>query len=251
MPENKNKKTHFGYEDVNWDDKQQKVAEVFHSVAPKYDLMNDLMSAGVHRFWKKVTIQRANAKKGDNVLDIAGGTGDLAYKFSKAVGENGHVILSDINESMLTVGKNKLIDKGCIENLSFIQANAEKLPFIKNTFDVITISFGLRNVTNKDEALRSMYRVIKPGGKVLILEFSKPLIPILSKIYDKYSFTVLPFLGKLLLNDSKSYKYLAESIRKHPDQETLKAMMEESGFSNCSYHNMSGGIVSLHIGYKY
>jgi demethylmenaquinone methyltransferase/2-methoxy-6-polyprenyl-1,4-benzoquinol methylase len=251
MPEDKNKKTHFGYEDVNWNEKQQKVAEVFHSVAPKYDLMNDLMSAGIHRLWKKTTIKRANAKKGDNVLDIAGGTGDLAYKFSKAVGASGHVILSDINESMLSIGKNKLIDKGRIDNLSFIQANAEKLPFIKNTFDVITISFGLRNVTNKDEALKSMYRVAKPGGKLLILEFSKPFIPLLSTIYDKYSFTILPWLGGVLLNDSKSYKYLAESIRKHPEQETLKTMMEESGFHDCSYHNMSGGIVSLHIGYKY
>lgn len=249
--QNEDKKTHFGYQNVNWNEKQKKVADVFHSVAPKYDLMNDLMSFGIHRVWKKITINKANAKKGDTILDLAGGTGDLALSFSKAIGENGQIILSDINNSMLTIGKNKLINKGRINNIDYIQANAECLPFKNNTFDIITMSFGLRNVTDKPKALKSMYESIKPGGKLLILEFSKPLLPMISSIYDKYSFTVLPILGKFLLNDSESYQYLAESIRKHPNQNTLKNMIEDVGFDCCTYKNMSGGIVALHIGYKY
>ncbi len=243
--------THFGYQDVPWAEKQKKVAEVFHSVAPKYDLMNDLMSMGTHRLWKRFTIQKSHARSGQKILDLAGGTGDLAYKFCKIVGDKGHVILSDINQSMLEVGKEKLTDRGCLGNISYVQANAECLPFADNHFDIITISFGLRNVTDKEAALKSMYRTIKPGGKLMVLEFSKPLLPLLSKVYDKYSFSILPFLGKVLLKDAESYQYLAESIRKHPDQDTLKGMMETAGFEDCTYHNLTGGIVALHVGYKY
>ncbi|EOA46457.1 menaquinone biosynthesis methyltransferase [Francisella tularensis subsp. tularensis 1378] len=231
--------------------KQKKVAGVFHSVAAKYDLMNDLMSFGIHRIWKKQTIAKSGVRKGDNVLDLAGGTGDLAYKFCQMVGQQGKVILSDINSSMLEVGKEKLTNKGCVGNIEYVQANAECLPFPDNYFDCITISFGLRNVTDKDKALASMCRVLKPGGRSLVLEFSKPIIPLLSKVYDEYSFKALPFLGKIITQDAESYKYLAESIRKHPDQQTLKQMMYDAGFDNVEYQNMTGGIVALHIGYKY
>lgn len=231
--------------------KTKKVAGVFHSVAAKYDLMNDLMSFGIHRIWKKQTIAKSGVRKGDNVLDLAGGTGDLAYKFCQMVGQQGKVILSDINSSMLEVGKEKLTNKGCVGNIEYVQANAECLPFPDNYFDCITISFGLRNVTDKDKALASMCRVLKPGGRSLVLEFSKPIIPLLSKVYDEYSFKALPFLGKIITQDAESYKYLAESIRKHPDQQTLKQMMYDAGFDNVEYQNMTGGIVALHIGYKY
>ncbi|ORM39067.1 bifunctional demethylmenaquinone methyltransferase/2-methoxy-6-polyprenyl-1,4-benzoquinol methylase [Francisella endosymbiont of Ornithodoros moubata] len=231
--------------------KTKKVAGVFHSVAAKYDLMNDLMSFGIHRIWKKQTIAKSYVRKGDNVLDLAGGTGDLAYKFCQMVGSQGKVILSDINSSMLEVGKEKLTNKGCIGNIEYVQANAECLPFADNYFDCITISFGLRNVTDKYKALVSMCRVLKPGGRLLVLEFSKPIIPLLSKVYDEYSFKALPFLGKIITQDAESYKYLAESIRKHPDQQTLKRIMYDAGFDNVEYQNMTGGIVALHIGYKY
>jgi demethylmenaquinone methyltransferase/2-methoxy-6-polyprenyl-1,4-benzoquinol methylase len=246
-----NKTTDFGFTEIPWEEKQKKVAGVFHSVAAKYDLMNDLMSFGIHRIWKKQTINKAAIRKGDRILDLAGGTGDLAYKFCQMVGSQGKVILSDINSSMLEVGKEKLTNKGCVGNIEYVQANAECLPFPDNYFDCITISFGLRNVTDKDKALASMYRVLKPGGKLLVLEFSKPIVPMLSKIYDEYSFKALPFLGKIITQDAESYKYLAESIRKHPDQETLKQMMLDSGFDKAEYQNMSGGIVALHTGYKY
>lgn len=246
-----NKTTDFGFSEVPWAEKQKKVAGVFHSVAAKYDIMNDLMSFGIHRVWKKMTISKSGVRKGDKVLDLAGGTGDLAYKFCQMVGDDGKVILSDINSSMLEVGKEKLTNKGCIGNIEFIQANAESLPFENNYFDCITISFGLRNVTDKAKAIASMQRVLKPGGKLLILEFSKPIVPMLSKIYDEYSFKALPFMGKIITQDAESYKYLAESIRKHPDQETLKQMMLDAGFDNAEYQNMTGGIVALHIGYKY
>ncbi|MDC0535042.1 bifunctional demethylmenaquinone methyltransferase/2-methoxy-6-polyprenyl-1,4-benzoquinol methylase UbiE [Francisellaceae bacterium] len=245
------KTTHFGYKEVPWEQKQDKVAEVFHSVAGKYDVMNDLMSFGVHRVWKKFTISKTNVKAGDKVLDIAGGTGDLAYKFCQKVGPKGEVYLSDINHSMLMVGKEKLTNKGCIGNIKYVQANAECLPFEDNYFDIITIAFGLRNVTDKDKALRSMYSKLKPGGRLFVLEFSKPILPMLSTIYDKYSFTALPIMGKLVANDSESYKYLAESIRKHPDQETLLGMFQDAGFDEPGYHNLTGGIVALHYGYKY
>ncbi|OEZ33642.1 bifunctional demethylmenaquinone methyltransferase/2-methoxy-6-polyprenyl-1,4-benzoquinol methylase [Francisella endosymbiont of Amblyomma maculatum] len=246
-----NKTTDFGFTQVPWEEKQKKVAGVFHSVAAKYDLMNDLMSFGIHRIWKKQTIAKSDVRKGDNVLDLAGGTGDLAYKFCQMVGSQGKVILSDINSSMLEVGKEKLTNKGCVGNIEYVQANAECLPFADNYFDCITISFGLRNVTDKDKALASMCRVLKPGGRLLVLEFSKPIIPLISKVYDEYSFKALPFLGKIITQDAESYKYLAESIRKHPDQQTLKQIMYDAGFDNVEYQNMTGGIVALHIGYKY
>lgn len=244
------KKTHFGYETVDAKEKAGRVAGVFHSVADNYDLMNDLMSAGIHRLWKHMTIEMSGVRKGHKVLDIAGGTGDLAAKFSKIVGSEGSVVLADINESMLKVGRDRLIDRGITENVTFSQADAQYLPFPDNTFNVITIAFGLRNVTDKDMALRSMLRVLKPGGKLLILEFSKPTSSLLSKIYDTYSFNVLPRLGKVFANDSDSYKYLAESIRMHPDQSTLLQMLDSAGFENTDFHNMTGGVVALHRGIK-
>ena len=245
-----NQDTHFGYQKVKAGEKAAKVAEVFHSVAAKYDLMNDLMSGGVHRLWKMFTIELACVRPGHSVLDIAGGTGDLAAKFAQLVGPKGQVVLADINESMLRVGRDKLIDKGIVGNVAFAQADAQFLPFVDNSFDCITIAFGLRNVTDKDLALQSMLRVLKPGGRLLVLEFSKPQSKLLEKAYDTYSFSVLPFMGRLVTKDSESYRYLAESIRMHPDQETLKQMMGNAGFSQCSYHNMTGGIVALHKGVK-
>ncbi len=242
--------THFGYSTVKATEKAGKVAEVFHSVASKYDVMNDLMSMGVHRLWKRFTIERSGVRSGQRVLDIAGGTGDLAAKFSRLVGATGEVILADINDSMLKVGRSRLVNKGIVGNINYVQANAECLPFPDNYFDCITIAFGLRNVTDKDKALRSMQRIIKPGGRVMVLEFSKPTTKALNFIYDKYSFNLLPKMGKLIANDAESYQYLAESIRMHPDQETLKGMMENAGLERCSYHNLTGGVVALHIGYK-
>lgn len=244
------KTTHFGYKQVNVEEKAGKVAEVFHSVASNYDLMNDLMSAGIHRLWKRVAIQMSGVRPGHSVLDIAGGTGDLAAKFSRIVGPLGTVVLADINDSMLKVGRDRLVNRGITDNVRFSQADAQYLPFPDNTFDVITIAFGLRNVTDKDMALRSMLRVLKPGGKLLVLEFSKPPNALLSKIYDGYSFSVLPKLGKLFANDADSYQYLAESIRMHPNQETLQGMMDNAGFADTDYHNMTGGIVALHRGVK-
>jgi demethylmenaquinone methyltransferase/2-methoxy-6-polyprenyl-1,4-benzoquinol methylase len=244
------KTTHFGYKEVPVDDKKQHVADVFHSVASKYDLMNDLMSMGIHRLWKKFTIDKSGVRRGYKVLDIAGGTGDLTKQFSKKVGATGHVILADINDSMLNVGRDRLTDQGISGNVSYVQANAECLPFPDNSFDIITIAFGLRNVTDKDAALRSMQRILKPGGQLFVLEFSKPA-DWFSPIYDTYSFKVLPKLGQLFTQDADSYQYLAESIRMHPDQETLKSMMEDAGLERCDYHNMSAGIVALHSGYKF
>lgn len=242
--------THFGYETVNKAEKQARVAEVFTSVAKKYDIMNDLMSFGIHRLWKRFAISLSGVRSGQHVLDIAGGTGDLAKVFSREVGRRGHVVLSDINAAMLEVGRERLINAGC-NNVDFILANAETLaPFEDNSFDLVTISFGLRNVTDKDAALKSMFRVLKPGGRLLILEFSKPIFEPLSKAYDLYSFTALPLMGKLVANDSESYQYLAESIRMHPNQQTLKQMMQEAGFENCDYHNLTGGIVAVHRGFK-
>lgn len=243
--------THFGYQNVAKEEKAARVADVFHSVAAKYDIMNDLMSGGVHRIWKQFTIEVSRARRGQRILDIAGGTGDLAAKFSKIVGSTGQVILADINNSMLNVGRDKLTDKGIVGNIDYVQANAECLPFPDNYFDCITIAFGLRNVTDKDKALRSMYRVLKPGGQLLVLEFSKPGNPLLAKVYDQYSFKILPKMGELIANDSESYQYLAESIRMHPDQETLKNMMLDAGFDACEYHNLTGGVVALHKGQKH
>ncbi len=244
------KKTHFGFEQVDMEAKAGRVADVFHSVAAKYDVMNDLMSGGVHRLWKRFTIELSGVRPGHKVLDIAGGTGDLSFKFARLVGEAGQVVLADINESMLKVGRDRLLDRGIAGNLQVAQADAQYLPFADNTFDCITIAFGLRNVTDKDMALRSMLRVLKPGGRLLVLEFSKPRNALLEKVYDTYSFRVLPFMGKLVANDADSYRYLAESIRMHPDQETLKGMMEEAGFVNTDFYNMTGGIVALHKGVK-
>ncbi len=242
--------THFGFKTVEREQKAGMVAGVFHSVAAKYDVMNDLMSAGIHRIWKRFTIEISGVRPGNQVLDIAGGTGDLAAKFSKIVGSEGRVVLADINDSMLKVGRDKLTDLGIVGNIEYTQANAEALPFPDNTFDCITIAFGLRNVTDKDKALRSMLRVLKPGGRLLVLEFSKPENEVLNKVYDSYSFNLLPKIGKLITDDEDSYRYLAESIRMHPDQETLKSMMEDAGFARCEYHNMTGGIVAVHKGLK-
>ena len=242
--------TDFGYEQVAIEEKAGRVANVFHSVAARYDLMNDLMSGGVHRLWKRFTIELAAVRPGQTILDIAGGTGDLSYAFAKKVGPDGLVVLADINESMLNVGRDRLTDRGIAGNLQYAQADAQYLPFPDNTFDCITIAFGLRNVTDKDLALRSMLRVLKPGGRLLVLEFSKPQNPLLEKAYDTYSFKLLPFMGKVVANDADSYRYLAESIRMHPDQETLKGMMDTAGFVNTEYHNMTGGVVALHKGIK-
>ncbi len=247
---NKDKETtHFGYQQIAVEEKISRVGDVFHSVAHKYDIMNDVMSFGVHRLWKRFTIAQAAPRRGMRVLDLAGGTGDLARKFAHLVGEDGEVVLADINASMLEEGRKSLTDKGVVGNISYAQLNAECLPFESNSFDIVTMAFGLRNVTDKDAALRSIARVIKPGGKCLILEFSKPVSSTLNKIYDEYSFKLLPMMGKLIANDAESYQYLAESIRMHPDQETLKAMMQEAGFERCDYHNLTGGIVALHKGY--
>ena len=242
--------THFGFTTVKTNEKEKLVRGVFDSVADRYDLMNDLMSAGIHRLWKRFTIELSAVRPGQTVLDIAGGTGDLSARFSKLVGAEGKVILADINASMLQVGRDKLLDAGAFGNLHMVQCDAQYLPFPDNSVDCITIAFGLRNVTDKALALRSMERILKPGGRLLILEFSKPTSPLLEKIYDTYSFRILPMMGRLVANDEESYRYLAESIRKHPDQETLMAMMEDAGFVDCQYHNMTGGIVAVHRGIK-
>ena len=243
-------KTDFGYQQVNRKEKAGLVAGVFHSVAQRYDLMNDLMSAGIHRIWKRFTIEVSAVRTGHRVLDIAGGTGDLAARFSELVGEEGEVVLADINASMLEVGRDRLIDEGYHGNIRYVQADAQDLPFPDNSFDVVSIAFGLRNVTDKSRALKSMLRVLKPGGRLLVLEFSKPENELINRAYDSYSFNILPRIGQLVAGDSDSYKYLAESIRMHPDQETLKDMMEEAGFLSCEYHNLTGGIVALHRGVK-
>lgn len=243
--------THFGFEKVAVDDKQKKVADVFHSVANKYDLMNDLMSLGVHRYWKRIAIEKSAVRPGDNVLDLAGGTGDLAAIFSQRVGRQGFVVLSDINQSMLDIGRDRLTNKGLINNVDFAVCNAEQLPFKNNTFDCVSIAFGLRNVTHKELALAAIQRVLKPGGRMLVLEFSKPTSNNFNRLYDFYSFQILPRIGQLVANDKESYQYLAESIRMHPDQETLKSMILNAGFDQCDYVNLSGGIVALHRGIKY
>jgi len=244
------KKEHdFGFQKVSATEKTEKVTEVFDSVAGKYDLMNDLMSLGIHRFWKKFTLMHTGLTEGMIALDVAGGTGDLAEALAKQVGKSGSVILTDINASMLSEGRNKLLDKGSFNNITLIQSNAEELPFEDNTFDCITIAFGLRNVTNKEEALKSMLNVLKPGGKLLVLEFSKPN-DLLTPLYDFYSFNVLPKLGEWVANDSDSYKYLAESIRMHPDQDKLLTMINTTGFASSEYFNLTGGIVALHVGQK-
>lgn len=244
-------KTHFGFRDVAVDEKQNLVGDVFRAVAGKYDLMNDAMSMGSHRLWKWFAINQSGVRKGHKVLDLAAGSGDLSIEFAKKVGETGHVTMTDINEDMLAVGREKLTNKGIVGNIDYAIVNAEELPYEDNSFDCITISLGLRNVTHKDLALKEMARCLKPGGKALVLEFSKPTVEWLEKAYDAYSFNVIPKLGKLLVNDEESYQYLVESIRKHPDQETLKQMMLDAGFDTAKYHNIMGGIVALHIGSNY
>jgi len=241
------KTTHFGFKTVDETEKQEKVGEVFHSVAGKYDLMNDVMSAGLHRLWKRFAVDTSGVKAGDKVLDIAGGSGDLSKLFSKKVGHDGQVILTDINASMLAVGRDRMIDAGL--NVPATQCNAEKLPFADNSFDCVIVAFGLRNMTHKDIALKEMQRVLKAGGRLLVLEFSKVWQP-LEKLYDAYSFKLLPFMGKLIAKDAESYQYLAESIRMHPDQEALKQMMLDAGFGKVDYYNLSAGVVALHKGYK-
>ena len=243
--------THFGFRHILQEEKSNLVAEVFRSVAPKYDLMNDLMSCGLHRLWKQFTIDAAMLLPDMYVLDLASGTGDLAQALAEKVGKKGRIFMTDINEAMLFVGRARLMDAGIVGNVDIVQADAEQLPFHDHYFDRTTIAFGLRNITHKEKALKEMYRTLKPGGQCLILEFSKPIHPLLNKIYDFYSFQMIPKMGELITNDKTSYQYLVESIRMHPDQEHLKKMMEDGGFEDVKYHNLSGGIVALHQGYKY
>ena len=244
------KTTHFGYKTVSQEEKAGYVKDVFDSVSNRYDLMNDLMSGGLHRLWKKYTIDKASARYGQKILDLAGGTGDLAKVFAGKVGDEGHVVLADINFSMLNEGRTRLINSGISGNLSITQVNGENLAFKEGSFDIVTIAFGLRNITDKQAALSSIYQTLKPGGKLLILEFSKA-INLLRPAYDLYSFKILPLLGKLVANDADSYQYLAESIRMHPDQDKLITMMEDANFERCRFTNLSGGIVALHEGYKF
>jgi len=241
--------THFGFTQVPVAEKQKRVREVFSSVASKYDVMNDLMSFGIHRLWKRFVIDLAGVRRGEKVLDLAGGTGDLAREFRKLAGTSGLVALADINAAMLGQGRVALADKGVVD-VPLVQGNAECLPFEDGSFDCITMAFGLRNVTDKDKALASMRRVLKPGGRLLVLEFSKPQSELLSKVYDQYSFKLLPLMGRLVANDADSYRYLAESIRMHPDQNTLKGMMETAGLGRVQVYNMTGGIVAVHRGYR-
>ncbi|MEM7282765.1 MAG: bifunctional demethylmenaquinone methyltransferase/2-methoxy-6-polyprenyl-1,4-benzoquinol methylase UbiE [Pseudomonadota bacterium] len=244
-------KTHFGYQTVDWQDKADRVRDVFDSVASKYDLMNDLMSGGLHRLWKQFAIEQTALRPGQRALDVAGGTGDLSLGMANKVGEDGTVVLTDINTSMLSQGRSRLIDNGFIGNIQISQANAECLPFADDQFDCVLIAFGLRNVTDKPKALADMYRVLRPGGRLLVLEFSHPVVPGLKSVYDMYSFKVLPWLGEMVADDAESYRYLAESIRMHPDQDTLIGLMDDAGFDKCSYHNLTGGIVALHKGIKF
>jgi demethylmenaquinone methyltransferase/2-methoxy-6-polyprenyl-1,4-benzoquinol methylase len=243
--------THFGYETVSMEEKAGRVRAVFDSVANKYDLMNDLMSLGIHRIWKRQTIELAGVRRGHRVLDLAAGTGDLSARFSGLVGPDGLVVFSDINASMLEQGRMRMLDEGRVGNIRYVQADAQHLPFPDDYFDVVTIGFGLRNVTDKQLALDAIYRTVKPGGRLLILEFSKPTNKPMEALYDLYSFNLLPKIGKLVTNDEDSYRYLAESIRMHPNQETLKEMMEEAGFERCDYFNFTAGVVAVHRGYKF
>jgi len=242
------KMTHFGFKQVPFEDKARHVSQVFSSVAKNYDVMNDLMSLGIHRLWKRWTLELTRIRPGEVVLDLAGGTGDLAAQFAQRVGSAGQVVLADINASMIQVGRERLLNRGIV--VDFAQVNAEVLPFADNCFDVISIAFGLRNVTDKEQALSSMLRVLKPGGRAVILEFSKLRYPVIQSLYKHYTFKVLPLLGRLVAHDADSYRYLAESIELHPDQETLVNMMQAVGFERCDYHNLSGGIAAVHRGYK-
>ena len=249
--QNDRETTHFGYETVDSADKARRVRGVFDSVAENYDLMNDLMSFGVHRLWKAFALARTGLRPGGIALDLAAGTGDLTEGLAKQVGPTGHVFHTDINAAMLMEGNDRLLDKGVASNVTSLQINAEHLPFENAQMDCVTIAFGLRNVTDKQAALNEMARVTRPGGRTMVLEFSKPVLKWLEPVYDTYSFKVLPALGKLVADDPDSYRYLAESIRMHPGQEMLKDMLQTAGFEDCSYHNLSGGIVALHVGYRY
>ena len=242
--------THFGFREVPTADKQKLVGEVFSSVAGKYDLMNDLMSLGIHRVWKRYFVATAQVKPGDRVLDLAGGTGDIAALLRERVGDSGEIILGDINAGMLGVGRDRMTDRGNVRGFEYVQCNAEKLPFPDASFDLVTIAFGLRNVTDKDAALREMLRVLKIGGQARVLEFSEVQAQWFKPVYDFHSFNILPKLGKLFAQDADSYQYLAESIRQHPPQDALKAMMEAAGFARCDYKNLNAGIVAIHTGYK-
>ena len=239
--------THFGYQTVDDADKASRVRGVFDSVAPRYDLMNDVLSGGLHRAWKAYTVAVAGVQPGDRVLDVAGGTGDLARAFASKVGDTGRVVLTDINEAMLRVGRDRLLDEGRV--LPTAACDAEHLPFADGSFDLVTVAFGLRNMTHKEAALRDMCRVLRPGGRLLVLEFSRPAAP-LQKAYDWYSFTLMPLLGRVIAGDGESYRYLAESIRMHPDQATLKAMMKDTGLGHVDVHNLAAGVVALHVGVK-
>lgn len=245
------KTTYFGDREVAWDEKQDKVNAVFDSVAKHYDRMNDLMSFGLHRLWKRFTVELSALRQGQKVLDLAGGSGDLTRLLAQKVGHEGLVVLSDINRNMLEVGRNRLLNEGILSPVLYTQTNAEALSFKDNSFDVITLAFGLRNVRDQNEALRSMYRILRPGGKLVILEFSKPTWPAFAPLYHAYLFSVVPFLGKIVAKDKTSYQYLAESIERHPAQDVLKSMIQDAGFEDCRYHNLSGGIVALHIAFKY
>ena len=245
-----NRTVDFGYETVDWSEKARRVRSVFESVAGKYDVMNDLMSFGAHRLWKQFALTVAGLRAGQSALDVAGGTGDLAIGLARQVGKTGRVVLSDINPAMLERGRDRLLDQGLAGNIECIVADAERLPFPDDSFDCVTIGFGLRNVTDKPAALAAMHRVLKPGGQLLVLEFSKPTLPGLGRLYDAYSFNVLPALGAVVAHDGASYRYLAESIRMHPDQETLLKMLRTAGFAHARYHNLTGGIVALHRGFK-
>jgi len=242
--------THFGFEQVRTEEKQGRVRQVFDSVATRYDLMNDLMSLGIHRLWKRFAVELAGVRRGQRVLDLASGTGDLAARFAGLVGPEGLVVMSDINAAMLDQGRARMVDQGLVGNIEYLLINAERIPFPDNHFDCITIAFGLRNVTHKEQALAEMFRVLRPGGRALVLEFSHPQGELLKRAYDLYSFNLLPRIGRVVAKDEGSYRYLAESIRMHPDQETLRAMMEQVGFERCDYHNLSGGIVAVHRGFK-
>jgi demethylmenaquinone methyltransferase/2-methoxy-6-polyprenyl-1,4-benzoquinol methylase len=240
----------FGYTRVPWGDKKARVRGVFDSVAPRYDLMNDVMSGGLHRLWKRFTLAKTGLRPGQQALDVAAGSGDLAAGLARQVGKTGRVVVTDINAAMLAEGRDRLLNEGLAGNVEYVLADAENLPFPDGSFHCVTIGFGLRNVTDKDAALRSLYRVLKPGGRLLVLEFSHAQLGPLAPLYEAYSFNVLPRLGQLLAGDAESYRYLAESIRKHPDQETLKAMMQNAGFERCEYFNLTAGIVAVHVGFR-
>ncbi len=244
-------KTHFGFQEVAVSEKRSRVRSVFDSVADRYDLMNDVMSFGIHRVWKALALHLSGIRRGDHCLDLASGTGDLAARLARRVGDEGLVVASDINAAMLSRGRDRLIDRGLVGNIRYCLADAEALPFADDHFDAVTMAFGLRNVTDKSRALASIRRTLKPGAPLLVLEFSKPVLPLLSRVYDRYSFSLLPAMGRLIAGDADSYRYLAESIRMHPDQEALRAMILEAGFDHCEVYNLSGGIVALHRACKY